>query len=77
MIRTIAAKEFREILRDRRFAWATGLMTLLLFAALVVGWRQYADYQAMQAKRRSRRISRNSLAAMVRIMGAPGSRSPR
>lgn len=48
MIRTIAMKELREIVRDGRFAWTAAIMAILLIAALVAGADRYAGYRAMQ-----------------------------
>lgn len=48
MIRTIAVKELREIVRDGRFTWTAIIMAVLLIAALVAGADRYASYRAMQ-----------------------------
>lgn len=45
LILTIARKELREMVRDRRFRWCAGVCLVLLFAALVTGvvhQRRYA-----------------------------------
>jgi ABC-2 type transport system permease protein len=57
MLRTIAAKEFRELLRDGRFRWAGGIVAGLLLVAIIAGftaWREQvtqrdAAQAAMQA----------------------------
>ena len=46
MISTIAAKEFREMIRDGRFRYAGGAVVLLLLGALVVGWRSARDMRS-------------------------------
>ena len=43
MIRLIARKEFTEMLRDKRFHWAAGIVLLLLLVALLTGGRHYRD----------------------------------
>lgn len=43
MIRLIARKEFTEMLRDKRFHWAAGIVLLLLLVALLTGGRHYQD----------------------------------
>lgn len=48
MIRTVAGKELREIVRDGRFAWTAAIMALLLIAALITGADRYASYRNMQ-----------------------------
>jgi ABC-2 type transport system permease protein len=40
MIKTIAQKEFTEMLRDGRFRWSAGALLLLLLAAAIIGWNQ-------------------------------------
>jgi ABC-2 type transport system permease protein len=39
----IAAKEMLEMVRDRRFAWSSLLLVVLLGGALLAGWRHVAD----------------------------------
>ena len=46
MIRTIAYKEFLEMVRDGRFQWATGIVFVLLLTALAVGWNHYKEISA-------------------------------
>ncbi len=41
MIRTIAYKEFLEMVRDGRFIWATGIVFVVLLSALAVGWNHF------------------------------------
>ncbi|MEE2821722.1 MAG: ABC transporter permease subunit [Acidobacteriota bacterium] len=41
MIKTIAHKEFLQMVRDGRFKWVAGIVFCLLLASLVVGWRHY------------------------------------
>ncbi|MBT9470564.1 MAG: ABC transporter permease subunit [Pseudomonadota bacterium] len=48
MIRTIASKELKEIVRDGRFAWTAAIMAILLIAALVTGAERYAGYRLTQ-----------------------------
>lgn len=48
-IGTIARKEFREVLRDGRFAGVAVVVVLLLIAALVVGGQRYAAQRDIQA----------------------------
>jgi len=43
MIRLIARKEFTEMLRDKRFHWAAGIVLLLLLVALLTGGRHHLD----------------------------------
>ena len=43
MIRTIAYKEFLEMVRDGRVQWAAGIIIALLLTALAVGWRNYEE----------------------------------
>ncbi len=43
MIRTIASKEFLEMVRDGRFQWAAGILIALLLTALAMGWRNYEE----------------------------------
>jgi len=43
MIRLIARKEFTEMLRDKRFHWAAGIVLLLLLVALLTGGRHHRD----------------------------------
>ncbi|MEX2600178.1 MAG: DUF3526 domain-containing protein [Balneolaceae bacterium] len=38
MIRIIAKKELRDILRDGRFRWTSGIVGILLLASLLAGW---------------------------------------
>jgi ABC-2 type transport system permease protein len=42
MIAKIARKEFTEMIRDGRYAWAAGIVFCLLAVALFVGWKSYA-----------------------------------
>ncbi|MBM3885478.1 MAG: hypothetical protein FJ361_06490, partial [Gemmatimonadetes bacterium] len=53
MLRTIASKEYRELLRDGRFRWAGGIVAGLLLVAGLAGftaWReQAAQRDAAQA----------------------------
>lgn len=49
MIRTIAAKEFLEMIRDGRFRIAGGAMLLLLVGALLVGWRAAREVREQHA----------------------------
>ena len=48
MIRVVAVKELRELLRDGRFRLAAAVVLVLLLAALVFGWRHA---QAVKAER--------------------------
>ena len=43
MIRTIAYKEFLEMVRDGRIQWAAGIVLALLLTALAVGWNHYQE----------------------------------
>ncbi len=43
MIRTIAYKEFLEMVRDGRVQWAAGIVLALLLTALAVGWNHYEE----------------------------------
>ena len=43
MIRTIAYKEFLEMVRDGRVQWAAGIVLALLLTALAVGWSHYRE----------------------------------
>ena len=43
MIRTIAYKEFLEMVRDGRAQWAAGIVIALLLTSLAVGWRNYEE----------------------------------
>jgi ABC-2 type transport system permease protein len=43
MIRRIARKEFIEIQRDGRFRWTAAAVGSLLIAALLIGWKHYAQ----------------------------------
>lgn len=38
MIKIIAQKEFRDILRDGRFRWIAGIVGILLLSSLLAGW---------------------------------------
>jgi len=49
MIRTIAAKEFKELLRDGRFRWSGAVVFALLFLSLGHGWRQHRELEAQHA----------------------------
>lgn len=42
----IAARDFREFVRDGRLLWTGGLMAVLLLTALAVGWQRQAALQA-------------------------------
>jgi ABC-2 type transport system permease protein len=42
MIRSIARKEFAEIVRDGRFKWTAGIMVLLLLTAMMAGYQKYS-----------------------------------
>lgn len=42
----IAARDFREFLRDGRLLWTGGLIVVLLLTALAVGWQRQAALQA-------------------------------
>jgi ABC-2 type transport system permease protein len=48
MIRSIARKEFSEILRDGRFKWTAGIMVLLLITAMLAGYQKYSGYTNVQ-----------------------------
>ncbi len=50
MIKTIIRKEFTEMLRDGRFRWASGIVLVLLVAALVMGWQHYKEVSRQQAE---------------------------
>jgi len=43
MITQIALKEFKEMLRDGRFRWASGIVFALLLASIVMGGKHYRD----------------------------------
>ncbi|HEU0178770.1 MAG TPA: hypothetical protein VFV58_31285 [Blastocatellia bacterium] len=43
MITQIARKEFKEMLRDGRFRWASGIVFALLLASIVMGGKHYRD----------------------------------
>lgn len=49
MVGTIARKEFVEMTRDGRFRGAAIAVVVLLFAALVTGWRHWRDTSALHA----------------------------
>src|SRR3546814_3628063 len=42
----IAARDFREVVRDGRLLWTGGLIVVLLLTALAVGWQRQAALQA-------------------------------
>jgi len=46
MIRTIAYKEFLEMVRDGRLQWAAAIVFVLLLTALAVGWSHYQEISA-------------------------------
>jgi ABC-2 type transport system permease protein len=56
MVLTIARKEFTEMARDGRFRWMGGIVLLLLFASLALGWKHYrqvkTEHDAAQAASR-------------------------
>jgi ABC-2 type transport system permease protein len=49
MIVTIARKEFTEMIRDGRYAWAAGIVFTLLVVSLLAGWRHYAEVSRQHA----------------------------
>jgi ABC-2 type transport system permease protein len=65
MIRHIVRKEMREMWRDSRFRWASGILFVLLSASVVVGWRHYAEahalHQKAQAEERSRWLNKGEM----------------
>lgn len=46
MIGIIARKEMKEMMRDGRFQSAAAIVTVLLGAALLLGWQHYRDVNA-------------------------------
>jgi ABC-2 type transport system permease protein len=48
MILTVARKEFREMMREGRFSWASAILAILLSVSLVTGWRHYAVMKAQR-----------------------------
>lgn len=56
MIKTIARKEFTELLRDGRFRWTTLIIFALLLVSLGLGWKNYStvkrEKEAAQADSR-------------------------
>lgn len=50
MIKTIAKKEFAELLRDGRFRWTAVIVLVLLVTALAIGWKSYNSAKAEQEK---------------------------
>ena len=48
MIRTIAYKEFLEMVRDGRVQWTAGIVFALLLTALAVGWSHYEEISAQR-----------------------------
>src|SRR3546814_6344310 len=42
----IAARDFREVVRDGRLLWTGGLIVVLPLTALAVGWQRQAALQA-------------------------------
>ncbi|WP_422928283.1 ABC transporter permease [Singulisphaera sp. PoT] len=57
MTLSIARKEFVDLVRDGRFRWAAAIVTLLLVAAMAVGWRGWREVRAEheQAQAEARR----------------------
>jgi ABC-2 type transport system permease protein len=49
MITQIARKEFKEMLRDGRFRWASGIVFALLLASVVMGGKHYRDVKRQHA----------------------------
>lgn len=49
MLRLIATRDVIEFLRDGRLLWAGGLVTVLLFTALAVGWQQQRTIDSERA----------------------------
>jgi ABC-2 type transport system permease protein len=62
MIRRIARKEFIEIQRDGRFRWTAAAVGSLLIAALLIGWKHYAqaDRQIRDASVKQRELWLNT-----------------
>lgn len=58
MIRTIARKEFIELLREGRFRWAAGIVLALLAVAALAGARYQRDLVAQQQAAQSAEQSR-------------------
>ncbi len=54
----IAKKEFKEIVRDGRFRWLSGVLLVLLLAALATGW-QYAE-QAQNERETAEKADRET-----------------
>jgi ABC-2 type transport system permease protein len=48
MITRIARKEFTEMIRDGRYAWAAAIIFTLLTVSLLTGWRQHAEVKRQQ-----------------------------
>ena len=48
MIRTIAYKEFLEMVRDGRLQCAAAIVFVLLLTALAVGWSHYQEISPQQ-----------------------------
>ena len=49
----IFRKELRELLRDARFWWTSGIMLVILFMAFLIGWREGLRVDAEQAVARN------------------------
>ncbi len=49
MIKTIAYKEFLEMLRDGRVKWGAGIVFLLLLTSLAIGWKHNQDVTQQHA----------------------------
>lgn len=50
MIRVIARKEFRDLVRDGRFRWLAALVLAIAALALAAGWRHHAEVQAQHTR---------------------------
>ena len=51
MITRIARKECIEMICDGRFRWAAGIVFALLTGSLIVGWKHYANVEALYLDR--------------------------
>lgn len=53
MIAKIARKEFKEMWRDGRFRFVSGIILVLLIAALLMGWQHYRQISEQQTAARA------------------------
>jgi ABC-2 type transport system permease protein len=50
IIRTIARKEWVEMMRDARFRWASGVTLTILAASLISGWHQFSEMRDLHER---------------------------